>query len=146
MQYAVLFNSIKWWIDDFSTIRTVLTVTSVRLVTTDPTESWRTTQTHVDVSGVFIYCTICRMLGNYLWLIDLYVWPLTFQPVIVTWTCLQGSVRKGRDDVCVARNTQASIVTGKQLIIKTSMFGYTEHVPRKQYCVPCFSKQRKWLL
>lgn len=29
-------------------------------------------------------------------------------------------MRKGRDDVCVARNTQASIVTGKQLIIKTT--------------------------
>lgn len=38
-------------------------------------------------------------------------------------------MRKGRDDVCVARNTQASIVTGKQLIIKTSMFGTQNMFP-----------------
>lgn len=81
------------------------------------------------------------MLGNLLWRIDLYVWPLTFQPVSVTWMCLQGSVRRGQDDVCVARNTQASTVTGKQLIMITSMFEHT-HVPRKQCCVPCFSKQK----
>lgn len=42
--------------------------------------------------------------------------------------CLQGSVRRGQDDVCVARNTQASTVTGKQLIMITSMFEHT-HVP-----------------
>lgn len=55
--------------------------------------------------------------------------------------CLQGSVRRDQDDVCVARNTQASTVTGKQLIMITSMFEYT-YVPRKQCCVPCFSKQK----